>query len=68
MPLSAFAYVAQVAQITSARFLLRSNLAYTLKGMAPTPHVVMPRSQKMWLEANLTNAGLKNSSVYCKST
>ncbi len=43
-PLSAFAYLIRVAQITSARSSSHFNLAYTLKGMAPTPHTVMLRS------------------------
>jgi len=34
----------------------------------PTPHVIMPRSQRMWLDVNLTNAGLNTSGVYYKST
>jgi hypothetical protein len=44
MPLNAFAYLAQVVQITSARSSLRSNLDFTLRGMTPTPHAVMPRN------------------------
>jgi hypothetical protein len=67
-PLSAFAYLAQVIWITSARSSSHSNLAYTLKGMAPTPHAVMPRSRSMWLEVNLTSVGLGTLGVCCKST
>jgi hypothetical protein len=66
--LSAFAYLTRVVWITSARSALCFNLTYTLKGMAPTPHVVMARSWKMWLEASLTSADLGTASVYCKST
>jgi hypothetical protein len=43
-PLSAFAYLVWVFWITSARSSSCSSLAYMLRGMAPTPHVVMPKS------------------------
>jgi len=59
--LNAFAYPTWVIWITSARSSLCSNLAYMSRGMAPIPHVVMPKSWRMWLKANLTN-------VYYKST
>ncbi len=65
--LNAFAYLVQVAQITSARYSLCSKLGYMLRGMALTPHAIMPRSWKMWLEANITNVSLGTSSVYYKS-
>jgi hypothetical protein len=68
MPLSAFAYPVRVAWITSARFSLHFSLACMLKGMAPTPHVVMPRSWKMWLKGSFTSASLSTSGVYYKST
>jgi hypothetical protein len=53
-PLSAFAYLVQIAQIKSARPSLHSILACTLRGMAPTPHAIMLRSQKMWLKVSFT--------------
>jgi hypothetical protein len=34
------------------------TLACTLNGMDPTPHAIMPKNWRMWLEANLTSAGL----------
>jgi hypothetical protein len=58
MPLNAFAYLTWVVRITNARSSSCSNLAYMLKGMAPTSHVIMPISWKMWLEASLTSACL----------
>ncbi len=66
-PLSAFAYPTQVTWITSARSPSHSNLVCTLKGMAPTPHAIMPRSRRMWLEVSLTSASLWTSRVCCKS-
>jgi hypothetical protein len=65
---SAFAYSIQIIQITNARSSLCSNFVCTFKQMAPTPHVVMPKSQRMWLEANITNVSLGTLGVYCKST
>jgi len=41
---------------TSSHF----SLAYMLRRMDPTPYVIMPRSWRMWLEASLRSAGLKN--------
>ncbi len=38
-----------------------------LRGMAPIPHAIMPKSWRMWLKLSLTSVGLKTSSVYCKS-
>jgi len=67
-PLSAFTHPSQVTWITIPRSSSLSNLVYTLSGMNPTPHAVMPRSGKMWLEANFTTASLSTSCVYCKST
>jgi len=67
VPLNAFAYSAQIAQITSVRSSLCFNLAYMLKGMAPTPHAFMPWSWRMWLEATITSVGLGTLGVYCKS-
>jgi hypothetical protein len=44
-------------------------LAFTLKSMmAPTPHVIMPRNYRMWLEASLTSMSFGTSSVYYKTT
>jgi hypothetical protein len=57
----------QVSWITSARSSSHFDLACTLKGMATTPHVIMPKSCRLWLEANLTSASLSTSRVYCKS-
>ncbi len=34
----------------------------------PTPHAIMPRSWRMWLEVSLTSVSIWISSVYCKST
>ncbi len=62
------AYLAWIVRMTIARSSLRSNLACTLRGMAPTPHVVMLGSRRMWLETSLTSAGLSTLGVYCKST
>jgi hypothetical protein len=45
-PLRAFAYPIWVIRITSARSSSHSNLAYTLRGMAPTPHVIMQSCQE----------------------
>ncbi len=39
-----------------------------LKKMDPTHHVVMPKSWRMWLGANLTSVGLGTLYVYYKST
>ncbi len=58
-PLNAFAYPTQIARMIIARSLLRSNLACTLRGMAPTPHVIMLGSWRMWLKVNLRNANFK---------
>jgi hypothetical protein len=57
--LNAFAYPIRVAQIINARSSSHSGLAYLLKGMVLTPHVVMPWSWRMWPKANLTNGDLK---------
>jgi len=62
------AYPAWIARMIIARSSLHSNLACTLRGMAPTPHVVMLGSRRMWLEVNLASAGLGILGVYCKST
>ncbi len=62
---SAFAYL---VRITSVKSSSHSNLVCMLKGMAPTPHAIMPRSWRMWLEVSFTSVGLSTSSVYCKST
>jgi hypothetical protein len=66
--LSAFAYLARINRITSARSSSHCNLVCTLRGMAPTPHAIMPRSWKMWLKASFASVGLSISCVYCKST
>jgi hypothetical protein len=39
-----------------------------LRGMDPTPHVIMPRSWKMWLEVNLISVGLRTLGVFQKTT
>jgi hypothetical protein len=67
-PSNAFAYPTWVVQITTTRSSSHSTLAYTLRGMDPTPHVVMPISLKVWLEASLMNVGLMTSSVSRKTT
>jgi hypothetical protein len=67
-PLNAFAYPTWVVQITTTRSSSHSTLAYTLRGMDPTPHVIMPRSLKVWLEVSLINVGLITSSVSHKTT
>jgi hypothetical protein len=65
--LNAFAYLFWVIQITSERSSLCSNLAYTLRSMAPTPHAVMPKNRRMWLEVNLTSVDLWTLGLYYKS-
>ncbi len=67
-PLGAFAYSVRVTWITSARSSSCSSLTYMLRRMDPTPHAVMPRSQRMWLHVSLTSVDLETSIVYCKST
>ncbi len=67
MPLNAFTYLVRVIRITSVKSSLRSNLACTLKGMAPTPHAILPRNWRVWLEVNLTSVSLRTSGVYYKS-
>jgi hypothetical protein len=66
--LNAFVYLTRVVWITSARFSLRFSLVCTLKGMAPPPHVIMPRSRRIWLKASFTNVGLSTLDVYYKWT
>jgi hypothetical protein len=49
------------------KVLIALQLGLHVEKHDPTPHAIMPRSQRMWLEANLTNVDLETSSVYCKS-
>jgi hypothetical protein len=53
-----FQNLARIVQITSARFSSHFSLACTLRGMAPTPHAIMLRSQRMWSEVSFTSVGL----------
>ncbi len=68
MPLNAFTYLTQIPRITIAKSLSHFTLACTLKGMDPTPHVVMPRSSNMVLGASLTSASLGTSGVSFMAT
>jgi hypothetical protein len=63
-----FAYLVQVIWIATIKTSLHSTLAYMSKGMDPTPHVIMPRSWRMWLEVDLTNVGLGTSGASHKTT
>jgi len=68
MPFAYLAQIIRIIRITSVRSSSRFNLAYTLRRMAPTPHAVMLRNQRMWLKISFTSVGLSTLDVYYKST
>jgi hypothetical protein len=67
-PLSGFVFLVWVIQITIVISSSCSTLACMLRGMDPTPHVVMPRRWRMWFKDNVTSVGLKTLGVSCKTT